>query len=74
MRERKIGALPVVEHGRVVGLLTETDVLAALDKVLGDRIATIDPFPGGIRTDEPYDYGFDADREDRPNSNGGVVD
>lgn len=27
MRERKIGALPVVEAGRVVGILTETDLL-----------------------------------------------
>ncbi len=27
MRERKIGPVPVVEAGRVVGILTETDVL-----------------------------------------------
>jgi len=27
MRERKIGALPVVEAGRVVGILTEADLL-----------------------------------------------
>ncbi len=29
MLERKIGALPVTEHGRVVGILTETDCLRA---------------------------------------------
>jgi CBS domain-containing protein len=27
MAERKIGCLPVLEHGRLVGIVTETDVL-----------------------------------------------
>lgn len=27
MREGKLGSLPVVEHGRIVGILTETDLL-----------------------------------------------
>jgi acetoin utilization protein AcuB len=27
MREEKVGSLPVVERGRVVGILTETDLL-----------------------------------------------
>ena len=27
MRERKLGSLPVVESGRIVGILTETDLL-----------------------------------------------
>jgi acetoin utilization protein AcuB len=27
MLERKIGSLPVVDHGRLIGILTETDVL-----------------------------------------------
>ncbi|MBI5343589.1 MAG: CBS domain-containing protein, partial [Deltaproteobacteria bacterium] len=27
MREKKIGCLPVVEEGRLVGILTETDIL-----------------------------------------------
>jgi acetoin utilization protein AcuB len=35
MREQRIGALPVVEGGRVVGILTETDVLRAFQDVLG---------------------------------------
>jgi len=38
MHERKIGALPVVEHGRVVGILTETDVLETFTKVLGSGL------------------------------------
>jgi CBS domain-containing protein len=28
MAERKIGCLPVLEHGKLVGIVTETDVLA----------------------------------------------
>jgi len=35
MREQKIGALPVVAGDRVVGMLTETDVLRAFQEVLG---------------------------------------
>ena len=35
MYERKLGALPVVERERLVGLLTETDVLGAFQELLG---------------------------------------
>jgi acetoin utilization protein AcuB len=35
MQERKVGALPVVDGERVVGILTETDVLRAFQDVLG---------------------------------------
>jgi CBS domain-containing protein len=58
MHERKIGALPVVEQERVVGILTETDVLRAFREMLGSTVATVDPLEGdgGIRA--PYDYGF----------------
>ena len=35
MHERRLGALPVVEHDRLVGILTETDVLDAFQRVLG---------------------------------------
>jgi acetoin utilization protein AcuB len=35
MHERRLGALPVVEGGRLVGILTETDVLDAFQRLLG---------------------------------------
>jgi hypothetical protein len=57
MRERRIGALPVVDEGRVVGILSATDVLAALEKFLGDRLTTIRPLRA-LSIGEPYDYGF----------------
>ena len=34
MYERKVGAVPVVEDDRVVGILTETDMLQALECIL----------------------------------------
>jgi acetoin utilization protein AcuB len=34
MRDRKIGGLPVVENDRLVGIITETDVLNALIQLL----------------------------------------
>jgi CBS domain-containing protein len=37
MHEQRIGALPVVEGERVVGMLTEHDVLAAFRRMLGER-------------------------------------
>jgi CBS domain-containing protein len=37
MHERKIGALPVVERGRVMGILSEIDVLKAFYDMLGRR-------------------------------------
>jgi acetoin utilization protein AcuB len=43
MHERKIGALPVVESGKVVGMLTESDALAALERLLGIAV------PAGVR-------------------------
>jgi acetoin utilization protein AcuB len=39
MHERKIGALPVVEADRVVGILTESDVLRAFQDVLTEGAA-----------------------------------
>ena len=41
MSERRVGSLPVVDGGRVVGLVTERDVLSAL--VTHGRIAEFDP-------------------------------
>jgi acetoin utilization protein AcuB len=38
MFQRRIGSLPVVENGRLVGILTETDVLSGLRRE--DKIST----------------------------------
>jgi acetoin utilization protein AcuB len=35
MREKRIGCLPVVEEGRLVGILTETDILDAFIEAMG---------------------------------------
>jgi len=35
MREKKIGCLPVIEGGRLVGILTETDILDAFIESMG---------------------------------------
>ena len=47
MREQKIGALPVVDGDRVVGILTETDVLRAFQDVLGKGVLS-----------KPYKWAF----------------
>lgn len=41
MHERKLGALPVVERERLVGILTETDVLRAFQELLGPAVSRI---------------------------------
>jgi acetoin utilization protein AcuB len=38
MHTHKVGALPVVNRGRVVGILTETDLVKTLIQVLGDGV------------------------------------
>jgi len=40
MHEQRIGALPVVEGGRVVGMLTETDVLKVFIRILEEGIVS----------------------------------
>jgi acetoin utilization protein AcuB len=55
MHERKIGALPVTEGGALVGILTETDVLAALREILRHRLTGARPMtapPGGPEPDD----------------------
>jgi len=37
MADNKIGGLPVIEQGRLVGIITETDIFKALLDVLGTR-------------------------------------
>jgi acetoin utilization protein AcuB len=43
MFERRIGSLPVVEQGRLVGILTEQDLLRGLMKDFPGRAAEIEP-------------------------------
>jgi acetoin utilization protein AcuB len=74
MRERKIGALPVVEDGLVVGILTETDVLAAFETILGDRVTSVRPLDAAPAAGEPYDYGFALRAAAEPEANEGTVD
>jgi len=38
MFQRRIGSLPVVKNGRLVGILTDSDVFAALHKAQGTEI------------------------------------
>jgi CBS domain-containing protein len=59
MHEQKIGAVPVVEGNRLVGILTESDVLAALPEVLQADVTTVRPLAASASS-EPYDYGFPA--------------
>jgi acetoin utilization protein AcuB len=40
MHEQKIGALPVVEGDRLVGILTESDALKALEEILGEGVVS----------------------------------
>jgi acetoin utilization protein AcuB len=57
MYEQKVGALPVVDHGRVVGILTERDVLRAFERLVRERTATVRPI-GDADAGDFYDYGF----------------
>lgn len=38
MHEQKVGALPVVDDDKVVGILTEHDVLGAFERILGEGV------------------------------------
>jgi len=58
MRERRLGALPVVEGGHVVGILTERDLLDALQVLLRERVvrpSAAKGEPGGT-----YDAGMES--------------
>jgi acetoin utilization protein AcuB len=70
MRERRLGALPVVEDGRLVGMLTERDLIAALLSLLRERVGHPAPAAGGPSGD--YDFGvvFPDEETER---NGGVI-
>jgi acetoin utilization protein AcuB len=49
MVQEKIGALPVTEGERLVGLITETDVL----RLVVDRLDPVEPRPGGAPAPAP---------------------
>lgn len=70
MHEQKIGALPVVDGGRVVGILTESDVLRALEDVLRTHVTTVRPLRDRPPAAEDYEYGFapPAKRDSWPES------
>jgi acetoin utilization protein AcuB len=69
MRERRLGALPVVEGGRVVGILTEHDLFGALLALLRARVGHPEPAAGAAGAD--YDFGFVLP-ETEPVRNAGV--
>jgi acetoin utilization protein AcuB len=52
MHEQKIGALPVVDAGRVVGILTEHDVLRAF-AALAPGVTKVSPLEAPSTADEP---------------------
>lgn len=37
MRTNKLGGVPVTEQGRLVGIITETDIFRAFDEILGNQ-------------------------------------
>jgi acetoin utilization protein AcuB len=53
MRDKKIGALPVVDGERLVGIITESDIFRAFIEVVGTR----EP---GVRVTFEYTAGADA--------------
>ena len=58
MHEQKVGALPVVDDGRVVGILTERDVLRAFEALIRDRVTRVRPLAGAPARGQLYEYGF----------------
>ncbi len=73
MRERKIGALPVVADGKVVGMLSESDVLLALEQLLAGRVSHVKPLRSRTRNGA-YDYGFPVPRDGDPVQDDGAAD
>ena len=58
MREQKVGALPVVEAGRIVGMLTERDMLRAFEELIRDRVTRMHPLAEAPSLGKLYEYGF----------------
>ena len=69
MRERRLGALPVLDDGRLAGILTEHDLLGALLAVLRERVGHPEAAAtGGAGGD--YDFGFVAPAADVTRNSG----
>ena len=66
MREQKVGALPVVESGRVVGILTERDLLRAAEALIRERVRGVRPLAEAPAVGKPYEYGFPNPSWDEP--------
>jgi CBS domain-containing protein len=71
MYEQKIGAVPVIEGGRVVGMLTERDVLRAFAAMVREGVTSVQPLEAPA-SGEPYEYGFTEQLWDEPGTAGGT--
>ena len=73
MHEQKIGAVPVVEGNRLVGILTESNVLVAFEEALRAQVSTVRPLSARLPA-EAYDYGFPAPGGGQPGPDEGGLD
>jgi len=48
MREQKIGALPIVREGQLVGIITESDFIEIAGNLLDDTLRFDSPDPGSF--------------------------
>jgi CBS domain-containing protein len=73
MRERRLGALPVVDDtSRVVGILTERDLLDALRALLRERV--VHPRPAADASAGTYELGLERPPEADPWQNTFALD
>jgi acetoin utilization protein AcuB len=58
MHEQRIGALPVVDGRRLVGMLTEHDILRAFAAQTPEGVTRVSALEVSVPVEEPYEYGF----------------